>query len=1178
MTTNVQLMFRDAAERFGAYTAIEYADRRVSYEDLERRSNQLARWLVERGARPGTLVAILTEDTARMVTAILAVLKAGAAFMPLDPQLPAPRLDAMLALGEPVLLLADSGMAGVLARLDPPKAGRPEIGVLGASVGMANLDPAWRINEGDWTDMSADAFTVPMEPDAFCYLYFTSGSTGQPKAIAGRLKGIDHFIRWEIDTFGVGPGTRVSQLTTPSFDAFLRDVFTPLCAGGTVCVPDNPALVLTPSGLASWIEARKINLVHCVPTVFRLMLNDLRGPDSLPKLRWVLLAGEPVTASDVTRWTQMFGTRIRLANLYGPSETTMIKFCHFVTPEDGRRSSVPIGRPMPGARALVVDARNRACQPGTVGEILIRTPYRALGYYKRPDLTAEVFVPNPFSNDPDDIVYRTGDFGRMLDDGSFELIGRKDHQVKIRGVRVEIAEIEAHLRALPEISDAVVVARTSGRDGPVLCAYVVSGISLSMSSVRAQLTATLPEVMIPAAFVPLRELPRTITGKVDRKALPAPDRMAREGDHVPPRTVTEEILAGLWSQLLAVEHVGTGDSFFELGGQSILAMQLLARINDAFDVEVPLATLFDAPTLGVLAAAIDAALGVATTTEPVVVVPRDRHWPLSFSQQRLWFLEQLMPGTMVYHVPAAVRIQGPLDPDRLQAALNLVLRHQEGLRTGFHEKGNETFKVVVSDVALELRRVDLPDSGGAAAGAELKRLVSEEMARPFDLGRPPLMSTLLIRRAADDQVLVLVMHHLVSDAWSVGVLCRDIAAAYGVLSTGLARSLPSLAFQYLDFAVWQRRAQAVVLDERLSFWRTRLAGLPPLELPTDRLRPIIPSFRGQRRPFALEAASVAALRELTRRHRVTLFMVLLAAFKSLLHRYTGQTDIALGTPVANRPLTAMEDVIGFFANTLVLRTDLEGDPTFAELLARVRRTTLDAYAHQDVPFDHVVRLLQPERDLGRQPLFQVMFVLQNAPMPPIRMPDLTFSELDIDPGAARFDLTFELHETDGAVAGHVDFALDLFEPATIDRLLDHFGRLLSACIADPLCRISTLPILSRAEREALLAPAAMADSQQGACLHDLFAVQAQRTPQAVAVTFHDQRLTYAELDRRANRLANHLRAKGVGRETCVALCLERSADMVVAILGVLKAGGAYLPLVRPSGLASCFRTPALCWW
>jgi amino acid adenylation domain-containing protein len=1159
MATNVHLMFRDAARQFGACTAIEHANRRVSYDDLELRSNQLARWLAKRGARPGTLVAILSEDTATMVTAMLAVLKAGAAFMPLDPQLPAPRLDAMLALAEPALLLADGGMASVLARLDPVRAGRPEIVMLDASKGMADLAPAWRVDEGRWTEMSEDAFAITSEPDAFCYLYFTSGSTGQPKAIAGRLKGIDHFVRWEIETFGVAPGTRVSQLTTPSFDAYLRDVFTPLCAGGTVCVPDDRAQVLTSTGLARWIEAQGINLMHCVPTVFRLMLNDVLGPDSLPTLRWVLLAGEPVTPSDVARWTETFGDRIRLVNLYGPSETTMIKFCHRVTAEDARRGSVPIGRPMPGTRALVVDARNRACPPGTVGEILIRTPYRTLGYYKRPDLTAEVFVPNPFSDDPDDIVYRTGDFGRMLDDGSFELIGRKDHQVKVRGVRVELAEIEAHLRALPEVSDVAVVARDGGQDGPVLCAYVVSAATLSMASMRAQLATTLPDVMIPATFVPMRELPRTITGKVDRKALPASDNMAHEGrpGHVPPRTVTEEVLAGLWSQLLMVERIGVADGFFELGGHSIVAMQLLARINDVFGVEIPLATLFDAPTLAVLAAAVDEALGAATTADPVTVVSRDRRWPQSFSQQRLWFLEQLMPGTAAYHMPAAVRIQGPLNPDRLEAALNLVLRRQEGLCTGFRE----AFQVIVPDAALELRRFDLSDCSSAAAETELNRRVAAEMARPFDLGRPPLMSALLIRRAADDHVLVLVMHHLVSDAWSVGVLCRDIAAAYGALNAGPAAALPALAFQYLDFAVWQLRAQTTVLEERLSFWRQRLADLPPLELPTDRPRPVMPSFRGQRRPFALDAETVAGLRQLARRYRVTLFMVLLASFKSLLHRYTGQADIAIGVAVANRPLTAMEDVIGFFANTLVLRTSLDGDPTFAELLARVRRTTLDAYAHQDVSFDQVVRLLQPERDLSRQPLFQVMFVLQNAPMPPIRLPELTFSELDIDPGAARFDLTFELHEADGGIAGHVDFALDLFDAATVDRLLDHFRRLMRACAADPLCRLSALPILSEPERQALLAPAtAMDDPRAGACLHELFAIQVKAMPHAVAVTFRDQRITYAELDRRANRLANHLRAKGVGPETCVALCLERSADMVVAILGVLKAGGAYLPL------------------
>ncbi|HKM65451.1 MAG TPA: amino acid adenylation domain-containing protein, partial [Acidisphaera sp.] len=1166
---DIRFLFREAARRFSDSVAIEYEDRGISYAALERQSNRLGRHLAARGAGPGVPVAILADNTIAVVTAILGVLKAGAAFMPLDPRLPSARLVAMLDLAQPPLLLADDGMARVLAQLDLPQSMRPVVTPLGTVDGFAALAAAWQVCADPWLAESDDDFAVALPPEAFCYIYFTSGSTGQPKGIAGQLKGIDHFIRWEIDEFGVSPGTRVSQLTTPSFDAYLRDVFTPLCAGGTVCVPDDRTRVLAPGGLAHWLEARRINLLHCVPTVFRLLLNELRDTAALPDLRWVLLSGEPVMPSDVARWFQLFGDRIRLANLYGPSETTMTKFCHLVTADDAKRRTVPIGRPMPGTRVLIVDARNRPCPNGTIGEILIRSPYRALGYYRRPDLTAEVFVPNPVSrNDQADIVYRTGDLGRVLEDGNFELIGRRDQQTKIRGVRVELSEIEGRLREMPDVADAAVVAHDDASGAKTLYAYVVLRADLSAAALRAWLALTLPDIMIPSSFIPLRELPRTITGKLDRKALgtPGPALRAARPDHAPRRTATEEILLALWSQLLGVEQIGINDNFFDLGGQSILAMQMLGRIKDAFRVDVPIAALFDAPTLGALAAVVDSALGSVASRAaaiPVVAVSRARGWSLSYTQQRLWFLEQVTPGTAAYHTPMAIRIAGPLAADRLEASLNLVLRRQEGLRTSFRMEGQQATQVIAPQAELTLGRVDLSGLPPDPARSEIARIIADQLARPFDLTEPPLMRATLIRLADAEYVMVLVMHHLVFDAWSVGVLCRDIATAYRSAGIDPDRApLPDLPYHYLDFAAWQRRVQEPLMASRLEFWRSRLADIATLQLPTDRPRPAIPSFRGTRRPFAIDARISAALHDLARRHRATLFMVLLAAFKTLLHRYTGQTDIAIGTPIANRPLTEMEGCVGFFANTLVLRTDLARDPSFVELLGRVRQQALDAYAYQDLPFDEVVRFLRPERDLARQPLFQIMFALQNAPMPPITLPDVVLSEYDAEPGTARFDLTVELHEAEGCVVGHVDYAVDLFDGPTVDRLLQHFSNLLTAVATDPLRMLSALPILSAEERAALLPPLPppMDDPRLALCLHEQFSRRAAETPDAVALVFRSLRVTYAELDARANRLANHLRGLGVGPETRVALLLDRSDEMVVAILGVLKAGGAYVPM------------------
>lgn len=525
---NVLSLFRAIVERHADAVAIEYdafdddapARPAVSYDELERRSNQLARCLFGQGVVPGMPVVILAEDTTVVVTAMLAILKAGAAFVPIDARLPPARISAMLELVQPALVLVESAISTVLTRLDLPAAKRPTVLSLDTAETLAERIPGWPLCAKDWQREPTDTFTVDVAPDAFCYIFFTSGSTGVPKAIAGRLKAIDHFIRWEIETFGVGPGTRVSQLATPSFDAYLRDIFTPLCAGGTVCVPVERERVLAPGELAAWIEIRRIHLVHCVPTVFRLLLDDPGPADAMPELRWILLAGETVTPNDVSRWTQFCGERIRLANLYGPSETTMTKFCHQITVEDGTRRSVPIGRPIPGASAMVVDAEGEPCPHGTTGEILIRTPYRTLGYYKRPDLTAEVFIPSPrLEGDSEDLVYRTGDLGRVMEDGSFELIGRKDSQIKIRGIRVEPAEIEDRLRSMPGVTDAAVVARLDKWNAPALSAYVVAHGEPAATELRNWLAQVLPSVMIPATFVLIPALPRTITGKVDRNAL-----------------------------------------------------------------------------------------------------------------------------------------------------------------------------------------------------------------------------------------------------------------------------------------------------------------------------------------------------------------------------------------------------------------------------------------------------------------------------------------------------------------------------------------------------------------------------------------------------------------------------------------------------------------------------------
>jgi len=601
---SVQELFSQVAEKLGDQLAIERAAERITYSTLEANSNKLANFLLSAGMERGALVAMLADDTIEVITSIIGVLKAGGVFVPLDPAIPENRLQAMIAEVTPTWFLIQSKFLNTLTHVTGATAERAKI------VGLDNADVAEELG-ADYPRIefygrhpNTQKPAVESDADDMCYIYFTSGSTGRPKGIAGRLKSIDHFIRWEIKTLNVSGGTRVSQLTTPAFDAFLRDIFTPLCAGGTVCVPESRETIVDADKLIEWLDESRINILHCVPSLFRAIVNQPLNPDRLAALQYILLAGEPLLPADVKRWMDVYGDRVQLVNLYGPTETTMTKLYYFVQPADQERRFIPIGKPMEGSRALVLDAKGQACPLGAVGEIYIRTPYRTLGYYKQPELTQEVFVQNPFNDNPKDIVYRTGDLGRLLEDDNFEFLGRKDQQVKIRGVRIELREIEDLLRNYQGVKDVAVVDLEDTSNNKYLCAYVVLAEQLESGALQEHLSANLPSYMLPSAFVVLDALPRTISGKVDRRALPKPAQWRAQQEFVAPSTPLEESVARIWCQVLNVERVGIHDSFFELGGHSLLATQLLSRVRAALDVDVPLRTLFATPTVAGLALAI----------------------------------------------------------------------------------------------------------------------------------------------------------------------------------------------------------------------------------------------------------------------------------------------------------------------------------------------------------------------------------------------------------------------------------------------------------------------------------------------------------------------------------------------------------------------------------------------
>ncbi|SAK70234.1 non-ribosomal peptide synthetase [Caballeronia calidae] len=808
--------------------------------------------------------------------------------------------------------------------------------------------------------------------------------------------------------------------------------------------------------------------------------------------------------------------------------------------------------------------------PGTTGELYIGGAGVARGYLNRADLTAERFLDDPFSHEPGARMYRTGDLARWLPDGNLEFLGRNDHQVKIRGFRIELGEIEAQLASHPAVREAVIIARDDSGSNRSADKRLVAYVTLTadaaglVETLRIHLTERLPDYMVPAAFVVLDALPLTPNGKLDRRALPDPQWQDLSA-YVAPRTPLEHTLAQSFASVLGLERVGVSESFFSLGGHSLLATRLISQLRTVLDRELPLRLLFDAPTVAALAQTIedDAGPGVAHARPPLLAQPRPSHLPLSFAQERLWFLEQLAPGQSTYHIPVAMRLNGSLDVPAFHCALNAIVARHESLRTCLVSNNGRPEQRIAAQLQLALPVTTLAHLVPDERNVELQRRAQAEAQQPFDLEHGPLLRAQLLRLAPEEHVLLFTMHHLISDGWSAGVLVRELGACYTAFLRNEALALPPLPVQYVDYTLWQRGwLTGAELERQTQYWRNQLADLAPLDLPTDRPRPAQISGRGATLPFALSPELSERLNALANQEGVTPFMLLLAVFQTLLARLSGQTDVAVGSPIAGRTHASTEALLGLFVNTLVLRADLSGTPTLRSLLAQVRDTALAAYAHQDLPFEKLVEALAPVRDTSRTPLFQVMFLLQNAPMDALALPGLTLELLPAGEAGAKVDLTLSLAQTaqDG-LAGSFGYATDLFDEATVARLGERFTRLLEQALDQPDAPLHALEFMLP-EEHALLERwnDTAAPYPEHLCIHQLFEQQVRRTPEATALVFEGESLTYAQLNARANRLAHHLIGLGVRPETRVALCMARSAELIAALLAILKAGGAYVPL------------------
>ncbi len=1135
-------------------TAILFRHRCLTYKDVEIRSSAIAAALHDRGVDHGARVGLCAYRSDEMMTALLGILKCGAAYVPLDPDYPQERL---------AFMLQDSGVQCVLTTLEPLRGefakGLAEVIPLAGIANDSQLRPA------PWTG--------PHPADA-AYVIYTSGSTGKPKGVEVEHRSIVNRLNWMQRQFPLGPKHLILQKTPFTFDVSVWELFLWFFGNAALCFLE-PRDEKDPERICEAVERRRVTTIHFVASMLAVFLEYVEDTGSharLSSLENVITSGEAVEPALVHKFNDvLFRTNgTRLANLYGPTETTVDVSYFECSPPAGNRigKRVPIGKPVDNARLYVISREGKLQPPGVPGELAIGGIPVARGYVNRPELTLQKFLPDPFAGHGR--IYLSGDVCRWRNDGNIEFLGRVDHQVKMRGFRIETEEIAASLLEYPGIRQAVVTLRKTQAYDAALCAYIVAKSPVPIDELRLFLHSRLPEYMVPAAFVRLESLPLTPNGKLDRKALPAPEGEAYGvRQYQSPQGAIEELLAGIWAELLKQERVGRHDNFFELGGHSLMAMRVIARVREGLKVEVALKDLFAHPVLSDMARAVASA--ATAEISPIVAVERGPRLPLSFAQQRLWILAQMEGVSEAYHMPMGLRLKGGVDCGALRKALDRIVARHEALRTTFAFADGEAVQRVLAREEGRFHLVEHELRGRNDAGEELARLAAEEAQASFDLEAGPLIRGRLMRLSEGEDALLITMHHIVSDGWSMGIFTGELCALYAAFVRGEADPLPELEIQYADYAVWQRKwIEGEVLEQQEAYWKKVLAGAPALlELPADHPRPAQQEFVGALMELALDEQLTAGLKALGRRHGVTLYMTLLAGWAVLLSRLSGQQDVVIGTPTANRRRLEIEGLIGFFVNTLAVRVDLSSSPTVSELLKQAGKEVLAAQQHQDIPFEHVVEVVAPVRSLAHHPVFQVMFVWQNTPnwqntpKGTVDLPGLQVSPFPAIPHSiSKFDLTLSLQEEGKQIAGEVEYATALYERSTIERYLGYFRTLLGAMVADDRQKVDRLPMLPPEERQQLLYGwnATEVEYPRDKCLHELFEEQVEKTPEAVAVTFGNEFLSYAGLNRQANQLAHYLRKRGVGLEKKVGIFLQRSVEMMAAVLGVLKAGGAYVPL------------------
>jgi len=1135
---SIVALFEEGVANRPNKTALVFESEVLTYTSLNEKANQLAHVLAARGVTTETLVPICIEKSPDLMVGILAILKAGGVYVPIDPSYPVERVNFMIEDSNAKIIVTNKRSRRQLQFT-------PAVSILEVD----EVSTAELISQQPLANPS-----TPVDASQLAYVMYTSGSTGRPKGVLIEHRNVVSLVRG-VDYVSISADDNLLSTGSPSFDATTFEYWSMLLNGGQLVFCEEKRL-LDAASLKEEIGLNKVSIMWFTSSWFnQLVENDITVFEGL---RTILVGGEKLSEYHIRKVRAAF-PHMLIVNGYGPTENTTFSLTYAIgEAEEGK--SIPIGRPLSNRTAYILNKNLKPVPGGVTGEIYVGGAGVARSYLNRAELSKEKFIEDPFSDEPGSTLYRTGDLGRWLPDGNIEYQGRIDDQVKVRGYRVELSEIEIVLQQSEFVQQAIVLAKKDHTGSNRLVAYLVPRQDFNRPNLIAYLKDRLPEYMIPTSWVSLERFPLTANGKIDKKELPEPDADEVTKDYIAPRNEVEYILANVWQNVLSVRQVGITDNFFEIGGHSLLAMRLISQIRKELEVELSIKELFAYPTIEQLATRLRSGTS-QMIMPPVVARARPENIPLSFSQERLWFIDQL-EGSVQYHVPAVLRLKGDLDVSALTQAFRTIFDRHEVLRSVIYQVEGRPFIRVKAQNDLEISIVD--NFQGGQDSNELRQFISRLVNERFDLSRDNMLRVSLIRVSKEEQILVLTMHHIASDGWSISVLVKEVVELYESFVQRRPAALPQLQIQYSDYATWQKDfLQGDVLDRKLEYWKQKLSGVSPIQLPTDRGRPAVRSNRGAMLRFAIDRELTDQLHKFSQENSVTVFMTLLSAFNVLMHRYSNQEDICVGTPVAGRQHEQLENLIGFFINTLALRTEVTSNSSFQDLLKQVRKTTLEAYEHQEVPFEKIVEAVVTERDMSRTPLFQVMFVFQNTPsVPALKLGEVQLTAVEHSYTTTQFDLSFIITDTSNGLQGSVNYSTDLYDHATIDRMVSHFRQLLSAVVIQPQQAVGILPILSKQEEEEVLYRFnnTKVDYPSNKNIIHLFEEQVRTNPHNRALISENDVLTYARLNERANQLAHYLSAKGVATETLVPICIEKSADLMIGILAILKAGGVYVPL------------------